>query len=158
MDNMKLGITGSRNLTQFDFTGYFRLRRKVFKSFINSFNNGGIEEIVTGGAKGIDSLAETAAANLSIPLLTVYPDFEQYHGRLRFAAFLDRDEKIVRLTNGLLAVWNGDLSSHGTLYTMNAAIEDSKPVFLITVRDGKVVREGVQTEIIDYPGRRRWKK
>lgn len=32
------------------------------------------------------------------------------------------------------------------------------PVFLITMQDSKIVQEGVQTEIIDYPGRKRWKK
>ena len=32
------------------------------------------------------------------------------------------------------------------------------PVFLIRVQDSKIVWEGIQTEIIDYPGRKRWKK
>ncbi|MBO4303604.1 MAG: hypothetical protein J6A21_03365 [Lentisphaeria bacterium] len=152
---MKLGITGSRNLTEFDFMEYFEFRNGAFKAFADSVGKGGLEEIITGGAKGIDSLAMAAAGKLFLPRRTIEPNFQRYHGRLLRAAFLSRDEKIVRSSDALLAVWNGETSSHGTLYTMNAALEDGKKVFLVIVEEKKILREGVQTQIIEYPGRKR---
>lgn len=76
---------------------------------------------------------------------------------MRFAAFLDRDEKIVEQADAMLVIWNSDISSHGTLYTMNAAIEDGVPVYMVKAQDGQILWEGVQTEIIEYPRRKRWK-
>ena len=104
---MKLGITGSRNLTEFDFMEYFEFRNGAFKAFADSVGKGGLEEIITGGAKGIDSLAMAAAGKLFLPRRTIEPNFQRYHGRLLRAAFLSRDEKIVRSSDALLAVWNG---------------------------------------------------
>ena len=139
---MKLGITGSRNLTEFDFTDYFECRNGAFQAFIDSVGMGGLEEIITGVAKGINSLAMAAAGKLFLPRRTIEPNFERYHGRLLRTAFLGRDEKIVRSSDALLAVWNGETSSHGTLYTMNAAPMDGKKVFLAIVKEKKSSARG----------------
>ena len=154
---MKLGITGSRTITDFEFAQYFQLKNADFAAFLKKLGFTSISKIISGGASGVDSLAEGCANRISIPILRVDPDFEKYHGRMRFAAFGDRDEKIVEQADAMLVIWNGDISSHGTLYTMNAAIEDGLPVYMVKAQDGQILWEGVQTEIIEYPRRKRWK-
>ena len=155
---MKLGISGSRDIGDFDFREYFLLKNLNFRKFANTLGKESITAIITGGARGIDTIAENAANMLQISTIVFHPDFEKFHGKLRFAAFLARNEEILCNCDALLAVWNGNKNSHGTLYTINSAIEDKKPVFLIIVNNNMVQFQGIQNELIDYPNRKRWNK
>ena len=71
---MKLLIAGSRSITSFDLSPYIPDE---------------VDLIITGGAKGIDTLAEAYAKERGIPTLTVKPCYEKY-GR---AAPILRDEE-----------------------------------------------------------------
>ena len=79
---MKLGISGSRDIGDFDFREYFLLKNLNFRKF-------------TGGARGIDTMAENAANMLQISTIVFHPDFEKFHGKLRFAAFWAHNEDIL---------------------------------------------------------------
>ena len=132
---MKLGITGSRSIKAFDFSGLFCKKSEMFRSFMGRRR---VTKIICGGAKGVDALAEEAAQDLGIPVITFLPD----HHRYQRGAPLKRNEKIIDACDALLAVWNGKTSSRGTIYIIKYALSTGKRVFLITSRNGRVSLKG----------------
>ena len=109
---MKLLIAGSRSITSFDLSSYIPDE---------------VDLIITGGAKGIDTLAEAWAAERGIPTLTVKPRYEKY-GR---AAPILRDEEMVDLADAVLVIWDG--TSRGSKHTADYARKKSKPLTVVTV-------------------------
>ncbi len=73
---MKLFIAGSRSITSFDLSPHIPAE---------------VDLIITGGAKGVDTLAEEYAREHGIPTVTVKPVYEKY-GR---AAPVVRDQEMV---------------------------------------------------------------
>ncbi len=110
---MKLLIVGSRSIKEYDLKRHIPIETTL---------------IITGGAKGIDALAEEYADNKRISKLILRPQYELY-GR---AAPLKRNEKMVELCDTVLIVWDG--YSKGTEYTMRYAKKIGKKVILITER------------------------
>ena len=104
---IKLLIIGSRNIKHFDFSNY------VPKS---------AELIISGGASGIDSLAEAYADAHRISKLIVYPNYKRYAK----GAPLKRNEIMVDNADAVLAIWDG--VSRGTLHTVKYAISTEKPL------------------------------
>ncbi len=94
---MKLAIIGSRNLTQI---------------VIDDYIGPSVTEIVSGGARGVDTLAREYANRTGKILTEFLPRYERY-GR---AAPLKRNEEIADYADELLAFWDG--SSRGTAYTI----------------------------------------
>ena len=92
---MKLGICGSRDIGDFDFREYFLLKNFNFRKFANTLGKESVTAIITGGARGIDTMAENAANMLQISTIVFHPDFEKFHGKLRFAAFWAHNEDIL---------------------------------------------------------------
>ncbi len=84
-------------------------------------------EIVSGGARGIDTLAERWADQHNIPKLILKPDYDKY-GR---SAPIRRNETIVSASEFVVAIWNG--KSRGTKFTIDYAKKCGIPVqvFLI---------------------------
>lgn len=82
-------------------------------------------EIVSGGAKGADHLAELAAERLQVPLKLFLPDYKKY-GR---AALVKRNEQIVSYCDCLIAVW--DYASKGTRNSLLHTVKGNKPVCVI---------------------------
>ena len=121
---VRLGITGSRSNTNFDFMPLFSYCIEEFNAFLKWEK---ITSIITGGACGIDRQAEQCAVKLNFPCQIIRPDYVKYHK----AAPLKRDLQIAAQCDALLAVWNGDCSSRGTIYTAKSALKFRKPVFLI---------------------------
>ena len=91
---MKIAIIGSRNATNVDIGQYIPEN---------------CTEIVSGGARGVDTLAQEYAQKNGIPLTVFKPDYEKY-GR---AAPIVRNKLIVNHTDQVLAFWDGH--SKGTL-------------------------------------------
>lgn len=85
-------------------------------------------ELVSGGAMGIDALAEQAAKQLRLPIKIFYPDYDA-NGRL---APLIRNSQIVDYADLVLAFW--DNHSRGTAHTLNRCIETGKPFRIISIR------------------------
>lgn len=70
-------------------------------------------EIVSGGARGVDSEAAAWARSHDIPLVEFLPDYKRY-GR---AAPIKRNEAIAKYADELIAFWDGQ--SKGTESTIN---------------------------------------
>lgn len=80
-----------------------------------------ITEIVSGGAKGIDTCAKEYALSHGIKLTEFLPEYERY-GR---AAPLKRNDKIVDYADVVLVFWDG--KSRGTKYVINRCEKLEKP-------------------------------
>ena len=134
---MKLGITGSRSITDFDFIPYFRMQNKDFRAFCRRHGLGRrkITEVITGGARGIDTLAFQAAEAVGIRNLQFLPDRAKFRGKMILKAFQARNEQIVDCCDVLLAVWDG--KSRGTKNTLTYAQKVNKPAFLIEPFQGR---------------------
>lgn len=102
---MKVGIVGSRDITVSDIGKYITE----------------VEEIVSGGARGVDRCAEEYAKENGIRITVFLPEYELY-GR---AAPLVRNKRIVDYSDKIIAFWNG--SSRGTLSVIKYAEKAGKP-------------------------------
>lgn len=81
--------------------------------------------VVSGGARGADTLAEAAARKLcKSPPVIFHADWEK-HGR---GAGFKRNQQIVDFADQLVAWWDG--ASRGTLDSMRRAVVAEKPVFV----------------------------
>lgn len=109
---MKLLIAGSRSITSFDLSPYIPADADL---------------IITGGAKGVDTLAEAYARERGIPTVTVKPCYERY-GR---AAPIRRDEEMVDMADEVLVIWDG--VSRGSKHTADYARKRGKPLIVVTV-------------------------
>ncbi len=88
-------------------------------------------EIITGGAYGIDALAERYANSHGIPVRVFRPDYDVL-GKL---APLARNDQIVDAADMVVAVWDG--VSTGTRYTISRAQRLNKPIKIYVIeRDG----------------------
>lgn len=121
---MKLGITGSRDNTAFDFTPVFSRQVEPFNAFLGRRR---ITSIITGGARGIDQQAQKCAEGLNIPCRVIRPDYGNYH----WSAHLRRNLQIIEVSDAILVVWDGEPNSRGTIYTALHALKAGKRVFVI---------------------------
>ena len=129
---MKLGITGSRTNTAFDFTPVFTRQVESFNVFLGQSP---ISSIITGGARGIDQQAQTCAERLNIPCQVIRPDYSKYHR----GAPLKRNLQIIEESDALLVIWNGEPNSRGTIYTAIHALKAGKRVFVILAEDEAII-------------------
>ena len=104
---MKLLIAGSISITDFDLNGHI---------------SDDVDLIISGGAKGIDTLAEQYADKNGIEKLIIRPKYEKY-GR---AAPIRRNEEMVDISDAVLAIWDG--KSRATAYTLEYAREKGKRI------------------------------
>jgi YspA, cpYpsA-related SLOG family len=74
-----------------------------------------ITKIISGGARGVDSLGERYARDNSIPLLIMRADWDRF-GR---SAGYKRNEQMAELGQVLIALWDGQ--SRGTMHMINIA-------------------------------------
>lgn len=109
---MKLLIAGSRGITDFD------LSEHVPKD---------TEMIISGGAKGIDTVASEYAVKHNIPITIVRPQYEQFG----IAAPIKRNEQMVEMADEILVVWDG--ASRGTKSTIDLARRMNKRVTVVIV-------------------------
>ena len=94
---MKLAVFGSRNLDNIKIDDYIPE---------------GIEEIVSGGARGIDTLAKDLAQRRGLKITEFLPKYNLY-GRY---APIKRNEEIAEYADEGIAFWDG--KSKGTEYTI----------------------------------------
>lgn len=79
-------------------------------------------EIVSGGARGIDTCAREYAVRNNIKLTEFLPEYERY-GR---SAPLKRNLLIIDYADYVLAFWDG--KSYGTKYVIDNCKKKNKPV------------------------------
>ncbi len=107
---MKLLIAGSRSIENFDLSEYIPPETTL---------------IISGGAKGIDTIAEEYATKHKISKLILYPNYRLF-GK---AAPLKRNEEMVAIADEVLIIWDG--VSNGTNYTIKYAEKCDKPVRVV---------------------------
>ncbi len=109
---MKLAIVGSRNIKEVNIAAHIPV---------------GVTEIVSGGAKGVDSWAQMFAEENGLCFTVLLPQYERY-GR---GAPLKRNEQIAAYADAALVVWDG--KSRGTAYTIRCFEKLGKPVKVVRV-------------------------
>lgn len=109
---MKIVIAGSRNIDNFDLSQHIPSN---------------VDLIITGGASGIDNLAEKYADKHKISKLIMLPDYKRY-GK---ASPLRRNEIMVDLADLVIVVWDG--VSRGTKYTIDYATKKGKNLKIVTL-------------------------
>ena len=118
---MRVGIVGSRNI------GGITARQLI------PWIPANCTQIVSGGARGIDTLAGQAAQQLGIPLLCLRPDYSRY-GR---QAPLRRNDEILSHCDYVLAFW--DYCSRGTCYTITECIRRHIPCRIVEVGQSGII-------------------
>lgn len=109
--NMKVAVIGSRGLKINDLGKYLPDE---------------VTEIISGGAKGVDTSAKEYALSHGIKLTEFLPEYERY-GR---SAPLKRNIQIIEAADVVLAFWDG--SSRGTKYVINNCNKRNIPVVVHT--------------------------
>ena len=98
--------------------------RSIFATDIGTYLSDG-DEIVSGGAVGIDSCAAEYAKKNGLKLTVFLPQYERY-GR---AAPIMRNKTIVEYADKIVAFWDG--KSKGTLSVIKYAEKTGKPCEII---------------------------
>lgn len=104
---MKVAIVGSRNLKVINLGKYLPQNTT---------------EIISGGARGIDTCAREYAHANGIKLKEFLPEYEKYGRR----APLIRNDLIIDYCDEVIAFWDGN--SHGTKYVIEQCKRKNKKV------------------------------
>lgn len=104
---MKVAVIGSRTLTVKDLGKYLPQD---------------VEEIVSGGAKGIDSCAREYATANGIKLTEFLPEYNKYGN----SAPLKRNLQIIDYADCVIAFWDG--ISRGTKHVIDSCEKRNKKV------------------------------
>lgn len=110
VDEMKTAIIGSRTLTVKNLGKY--LPRET-------------DEIVSGGARGVDLSARIYAENHGLKLTEFLPEYRKY-GRY---APLRRNLQIIDYADMVIAFWDG--ASRGTKFVIESCQKQNKPIRVI---------------------------
>ncbi len=110
---MKLLIAGSRSIKEFDLSPYIPE---------------GTDHIISGGADGIDSIAEEYADRHRLSKTILRPRYDLY----KKAAPLKRNDEMVAMADCILIVWDG--SSKGTMHTIKYAESMGKDIKVIEIK------------------------
>ena len=115
---MNIAIVGGR-----DFSDYTLLKESLL-AYISIYRVP--DNIVSGGAKGADTLAAQFATEMGIPLLVFKPDYQKY-GR---GATLVCNTQIIENANVVFAFWDGE--SKGTKDSITKAKKLQKELYIIS--------------------------
>ncbi len=107
---MKLLIAGSRSIKDFDLSPYIPKETTV---------------IISGGAGGVDTLAEQYADINKMSKIIIRPQYNLY-GR---AAPIKRNDEMVEMADSVLVIWDG--VSKGSKHTIDYARKKNKNVIVI---------------------------
>ena len=114
---MKIAIIGSRETGNINF-------ELLLENHLDVNVN---DTIISGGARGIDTLAAQYARKRGMKLLEFRPDYATFG---RGATFI-RNRLIVDMADVVVAFWDG--SSRGTKYTIDYAKKKFVPIILIRI-------------------------
>ena len=110
---MKTIIAGSRTIDNMDM-----LVKAVQESNFN------ISSVISGMARGVDSLAVQYADERKIPLVKM-PAMWDLHGK---SAGYKRNQQMANVADALIALWDG--TSRGTKHMIDIAIDKGLMVFV----------------------------
>jgi hypothetical protein len=107
---MKLLVAGSRSIVKFDIAPYISEE---------------VDTIISGGADGIDTLAEQYADLHHLSKYILRPRYDLY-GR---AAPIQRNEQMIDIADSILVIWDGNC--RGTQHSIKDATKINKPIIII---------------------------
>ena len=110
---MKVGVVGSRS-----FSNYC-----IVKKLFNKLKN--VQVIVSGGARGADSLGERFAEENNIPTKIFSPEWKKHGKRAGFI----RNELIIDESDLVVAFWDG--VSKDTKHSISLAEKKGIPVIIV---------------------------
>ena len=119
---MKLAVVGSRTFTD------RALMRSILAGMVRDRE---VTEIVSGGARGADRMAEDIAHGLGVKVTIFYPDWDRFGNR---AGFL-RNYEIEEYSDACIAFWDGE--SAGAKMTIDLFKEKGKPIDVYKFREGE---------------------
>lgn len=111
---MKLLIAGSRSIKEFELSPYIPADTDC---------------IISGGASGIDALAEQYADKNRLSKIILRPRYNLY----KKAAPLKRNDEMVKLADKILIIWDG--ISKGAKHTIDYAKKLNKDIDIILVEN-----------------------
>ncbi len=114
----KLAIIGSRG---FDCYGTLSIQLRDIKDKVSL--------VVSGGAKGADSLGEQWANENNIPTKIFKPDWDKYGKRAGYV----RNKDIISECDACIAFWDGE--SKGTQHSFKLCEELNKPLKVIKYKE-----------------------
>ena len=106
-------IAGSRNITD-----YYYVKKCIEHSGFD------IDEVVCGGAEGVDSLGEKWAKQYGIAIKYFYPDWKN----LGKVAAIIRNQEMALYANKLIAIWDGESkgTKHMIVYMRDKMMKPTK--------------------------------
>lgn len=123
---MKVAILGSRNFKNQDFMFSFLDTWFGFEKFAN-LTQIKIDEVVSGGASGVDTIGKDWAEKRNIEFKLFRPNWKE-HGK---KAGMVRNVEIVEYSDFLLFFWDG--KSSGTKHSISVAQKMKKQYHVIAV-------------------------
>jgi len=114
LDKFKLAIVGGRSFNDYE------LMNETLTPYLHK-----ITEIVSGGAKGADYLAEKFAENNNIPITIFYAEWDKYG---KMAGYV-RNSVIWNYADCGIAFWDG--KSKGTAHSFKLSKHLNKPIITI---------------------------
>lgn len=114
MEKKKLAVVGSRTITDYNFV----------KGLLDKQKDN-ISHIISGGAKGVDTLAEQWANENDIPVIVFKAEWGKYGKRAGFI----RNNEIIKKCDVCLAIWDG--KSKGTQHSINLAKSMNKKLLVV---------------------------
>jgi len=120
---MKIAIVGSRTINDNADT-----RDIIYYFIISKIKLEDIECVISGGAIGVDKIAESFAYSNQIAETRIYiPQWNKYPGK---SAAFHRNKKIISDADMIFIFWDGNNSSKGTLMNINICKRMSKYHFV----------------------------
>jgi hypothetical protein len=117
-EKMKIIVAGSRSISD---------EATVHEAILSSGLN--FTELVSGGAKGVDSTAEALAKEYGLPVKRFLPNWKK-HGK---SAGPLRNKQMADYADALVAIWDG--KSRGTKNMVDTMNKLGKPVHLVLVQE-----------------------
>lgn len=131
---MRLAIVGSTNLTP----GQSDVAYWLVDAILQKYNWWNSIEVVSGGANGIDHIAQWTAEDLGIPVKIFEPDIQQWESfdgvdGFHLKGFKERNVEIVEYCDELVCIRSVQSRTYGSGWTADRAEEMGKDVRRITL-------------------------